>query len=165
MSARFDVNRVDWRSWGSWRRSMRRFRRGWRRSLQWRTVAITVAAASAAIALVGVYMSVSVGNDLFQSRLNQVLVDSNRATAAAQGILDSSDAVDRVQVQTLLESARTSISAASSSRLVALFRVPGQESSTVAPQDSSTFGTSTAVIAPNCVRPCSRTATGSSGNP
>nr|WP_245977308.1 MtrAB system histidine kinase MtrB [Cryobacterium soli] len=127
---------------------MRRFRRGWRRSLQWRTVAITVAAASAAIALVGVYMSVSVGNDLFQSRLNQVLVDSNRATAAAQGILDSSDAVDRVQVQTLLESARTSISAASSSRLVALFRVPGQESSTIAPQDSSTFGTSTAVIAP-----------------
>lgn len=146
MSTRFEMNRVDWRSWGSWSALIRRIRHGWRRSLQWRTVVITVAASGAAIALVGVYMSVSVGNDLFQSRLNQVLVDSNRATAAAQSILDSSDAADRVQVQSLLESARTSISAASSSRLVAVFRVPGQESSTVAPQDSSTFGSSTEVI-------------------
>nr|WP_248283147.1 MtrAB system histidine kinase MtrB [Cryobacterium arcticum] len=149
MSARFDMNRVDWRWWGSWSALTRRVRHGWRRSLQWRTVVITVAASGAAIALVGVYMSVSVGNDLFQSRLNQVLVDSNRAATAAQGILDSSDAADRVQVQTLLESARTSISAASSSRLVAVFRVPGQESSTVAPQDSSTFGSSTEVISPS----------------
>src|SRR5512133_76471 len=99
------MDRVDWRSWGSWRRLTRRLRRSWRSSLQFRTVAITVVASGAAIGLVGVYMSVSVGNDLFQSRLTQVLVDSNRATAAAQGILDSSDAVDRVQVQTLLESA------------------------------------------------------------
>ena len=131
---------------GTWTRLTRRLRRGWQRSLQWRTVVITVVASGAAIGLVGVYMSVSVGNDLFQSRLEQVLVDSNRAAGAAQGILDSSDAADRVQVQTLLESARTSISAASSSRLVAVFRVPGQESSTVAPQDSSTFGSSTEVI-------------------
>jgi len=143
---RFDSFTLDWRSWASWRRLSHRLRRSWRRSLQFRTVAITVVASGAAIGLVGVYMSVSVGNDLFQSRLDQVLVDSNRATASAQGILDSSDAADRVQVQTVLESARTTISAASSSRLVAVFRVPGQEASTVAPQDSSTFGTSTAVI-------------------
>ncbi|WP_244285921.1 MtrAB system histidine kinase MtrB [Cryobacterium zongtaii] len=148
MAARLGVFRLDWRSWGSWRRLAQQLRRSWRSSLQFRTVAITVLASGAAIGLVGVYMSVSVGNDLFQSRLTQILVDSNRATSAAQGILDSSDAVDRVQVQTLLESARTSISAASSSRLVAVFRVPGQESSTVAPQDSSTFGSSTAVISP-----------------
>jgi two-component system sensor histidine kinase MtrB len=139
---------LDWRSWTSWSYLTGRMRQGWRASLQWRTVFITVAASGAAIGIVGVYMSVSVGNDLFQSRLTQVLVDSNRATTGAQGILDSSDAVDRVQVQTLLEAARTSISTASSSRLVALFRVPGQEASTVAPQDSSTFGNSTSVISP-----------------
>ena len=118
----------------------------WRSSLQFRTVGITVVLSGIAIALVGVYMSISIGNDLFQSRLNQVLLESNRATTAAQGILDSSDAADRVQVQTLLGSARTQITAASSSRLIAVFRVPGQESSTVAPQDFSTFGESTDVI-------------------
>ena len=69
---------------GAWTRLARRLRRGWQRSLQWRTVVITVVASGAAIGLVGVYMSVSVGNDLFQSRLEQVLVDSNRAASAAQ---------------------------------------------------------------------------------
>ncbi|TFB81761.1 HAMP domain-containing histidine kinase [Cryobacterium flavum] len=91
-------------------------------------------------------MSVSIGNDLFQSRLSQVLLESDRATSSAQSLFDSSDATDRVQVQNLLSSARTSISAASSSRLVAVLRVPGQDPSTVAPLDSSTFGQSTGVI-------------------
>ncbi len=118
----------------------------WRSSLQFRTVGITVVLSGLAILLVGVYMSVSIGNDLFQSRLNQVLLESNRATTAAQGILDSSDAADRVQVQALLGSARTLITATSSSRLIAVLRVPGQEGSSVAPQDSSTFGESTDVI-------------------
>ncbi|TFC49811.1 HAMP domain-containing histidine kinase [Cryobacterium sp. TMT2-10] len=99
-----------------------------------------------AIGVVGVYVSVSVGNDLFQSRLSQVLVDSSRATAAAQGIFDASDAADRVEVQALVGSARTLITAASSSQLIAIFRVPGQDASTVAPQDSSSFGDSNGVI-------------------
>ena len=120
----------------------------WRSSLQFRTVGITVVLSGLAILLVGVYMSVSIGNDLFQSRLNQVLLESNRATTAAQGILDSSDAADRVQVQALLGSARTLITATSSSRQIAVLRVPGQEGSSVAPQDSSTFGESTDVISP-----------------
>ena len=134
---------ANWRSWRSWPGQVAAT---WRSSLQFRTVAISVTLSGIAIVLVGVYMSVSVGNDLFQARLNQVLLESNRATVAAQGILDSSDAVDRVQVQTLLGAARTSITATSSSRLIAVYRVPGQEPSTVAPQDSSTFGESTDVI-------------------
>ncbi|MDY7557476.1 HAMP domain-containing protein [Cryobacterium sp. 10C3] len=135
----------DWRDWRSWRA---RLLRTWRSSLQFRTVTITVVLSGIAIVMVGVYVSVSVGNDLFQSRLSQVELDSNRATSAAQGILDSSDAADRVQVQSLLASARSAISAASSSRLVAVFRVPGQDPSTSVPQDFSTFGDSTEVISP-----------------
>jgi len=135
----------DWRDWRSWRS---RLLRTWRASLQFRTVTITVVLSGIAIVMVGVYVSISVGNDLFQSRLSQVELDSNRATSAAQGILDSSDAADRVQVQSLLASARSAISAASSSRLVAVFRVPGQDPSTAAPQDFSTFGDSTPVISP-----------------
>ncbi|WP_241977251.1 MtrAB system histidine kinase MtrB [Cryobacterium sp. Sr8] len=143
MAARSGVTGFGWRSWRSWPRQIVST---WRSSLQFRTVGITVLLSGVAIALVGVYMSVSIGNDLFQSRLNQVLLESNRATTAAQGILNSSDAADRVQVQTLLGSARTQVTAASSSRLIAVFRVPGQEASTVAPQDFSTFGASTGVI-------------------
>ena len=132
--------------WSRPRNWPRLLRSSWRSSLQFRTVTISVAFSGLAILVVGVYMSVSIGNDLFQSRLSQVLLDSNRATSAAQSLFDSSDATERVQVQNLLSSARTSISATSSSRLVAVLRVPGQESSTVAPQDSSTFGQSTGVI-------------------
>jgi len=134
----------------TYRRGLRNWprlvRASWRSSLQFRTVTISVALSGVAILMVGVYMSVSIGNDLFQSRLSQVLLESDRATSAAQSLFDSSDATDRVQVQNLLSAARTSISATSSSRLVAVLRVPGQEPSTVAPLDSSTFGQSTGVI-------------------
>ena len=139
----------DWRNWRDWRGWPTRIARLWRSSLQFRTVTITVALSGVAIMVVGVYISVSVGNDLFQSRLNQVLVDSNRATTAAQGIFDASDAADRVEVQTLVGSARTLVTAASSSQMIAIFRAPGQDASTVAPQDSSSFGASTGVITPD----------------
>ena len=132
-----------------WRELPARIAGLWRSSLQFRTVTITVALSGVAIMVVGIYMSASVGNDLFQSRLNQVLVDSNRATTAAQGIFDASDAADRVEVQTLVGSARTLVTAASSSQMIAIFRAPGQDASTVAPQDSSSFGDSTGVITPD----------------
>ena len=132
--------------WSRPRTWPRLVRASWRSSLQFRTVTVSVALSGLAILVVGVYMSVSIGNDLFQSRLSQVLFESDRATRAAQSLFDSSDATDRVQVQNLLSSARTSISATSSSRLVAVLRVPGQDPSTVAPLDSSTFGQSTGVI-------------------
>jgi two-component system sensor histidine kinase MtrB len=142
------VSLITWRSWRSWRSWPGSIAALWRSSLQFRTVSITVVLSGVAIVIVGVYMSVSIGNDLFQSRLSQVLLDSNRATTAAQGVLDSSDATDRVQVQMLLGSAATTISAASSSNLIAVFRVPGQDPSTVAPQDFSRFGASTDAITP-----------------
>ena len=141
-------DRSVWRDWRDWQDWPARIGGLWRSSLQFRTVTITVALSGMAIMVVGVYISASVGNDLFQSRLNQVLVDSNRATTAAQGIFDASDAADRVEVQTLVGSARTLITAASSSQMIAIFRSPGQDASTVAPQDSSSFGDSTGVITP-----------------
>ncbi len=140
MSQLAGLQRLNWISWRSWPGLIRA---RWRSSLHFRTVTITVLLSGVAIVMVGAYMSASIGNDLFQSRLNQVLLDSNRATTAAQGILDSSDVSDRVQMQALLGSAQTSITAASSSRLIAVFRVPGQDPSTIAPQDFSRFGNST----------------------
>ena len=94
-----------------------------------------MALSGVAIILVGVYMSLSISNDLFASRLNQVLGESQRSQVAAQRIFDSSDATDRASVQSVVNAARTAIRDASSSGLVAFFRVPGQEPNGVAPQN------------------------------
>lgn len=118
-----------------WARLPARAARLWRRSLQFRTVITSMALSGVAIILVGVYMSFSISNDLFASRLDQVLGESQRAQVAAQRIFDSSDATDRSSVQSVMNAARTAIRDASSSGLVAVYRVPGQEVSLVAPQN------------------------------
>ncbi|MET0725458.1 MAG: MtrAB system histidine kinase MtrB [Leifsonia sp.] len=125
---------VDWANWRAWPQRVAGL---WRSSLQFRTTLITLGLSSLAILLAGVYLSVTVSNNLFQSRLDQVLVDSSRATESAQRILDASDASDRVAVQAVLRSAQSSISAASSSRLIAMSRAPGQSPSPAAPLDFS----------------------------
>lgn len=96
---------------------------------------ITVALSGIAILLAGGFISFSIANDLFSSRLNQTLGDSARATTASQRILDASDANDRADLQTLLGSAQNAIGNASSSRMIAIYRSQGQLPSALAPQD------------------------------
>jgi two-component system sensor histidine kinase MtrB len=112
----------DWRSWPS------RLAHVWRRSLQFRTVVITVVLSALAVVVTGTYMSISIGNDLFQSRLNQVLVESKNAATAAQTIFDSADASGEASTISLLSSAKSAIIASSSSRLIALYATPGETS-------------------------------------
>jgi len=111
--------------------------RFWRRSLQFRTVLISMGLTTLAIIVVGLYMSVSISNDLFSSRLTQVLNESQRAQAAAQRVLDTSEATDRIGAQSVMNAARTAIRDATSSPYIAVFRVPGQEASVLSPQDFS----------------------------
>jgi two-component system sensor histidine kinase MtrB len=111
------------RNWRSWPRNIVRL---WRRSLQFRTIVITVALSAVAVVITGTYMSISIGNDLFQSRLTQVLSESNRAASAAQDIFDASDPSGAATVNSLLNSAKSAINATSSSRLIALYATPGQ---------------------------------------
>ncbi|MCS5716573.1 MtrAB system histidine kinase MtrB [Herbiconiux sp. CPCC 205763] len=114
------------RSWQNWRAWPREVARVWRRSLQFRTIVITVALSAIAVVATGTYMSISIGNDLFQSRLNQVLVESKNAATAAQTIFDSSDASGEASTISLLSSAKSAIIASSSSRLIALYATPGE---------------------------------------
>ncbi|MEY4040308.1 MAG: hypothetical protein RLZZ52_1176 [Actinomycetota bacterium] len=107
-----------------------------------------MALSGVAIVLVGVYMSLSISSDLFNSRLEQVLSESQRAQVAAQRIFDSSDATDQASMQSVMNAARTAIRDASSSGLVAVYRVPGQESSALAPQDFSSTELTGTVITP-----------------
>ncbi len=136
---------ADWRSWRSWPHQVGR---AWRESLQFRTVLISLGLSSVAILLTGLYLSVSVSNNLFQARLDQVLGDSSRAVASAQQLVDASDATDRAAMLSVMNSARNAMSTGSSSRLVAGFRVPGQEPSPIAPLDFVPSSLRTGVITP-----------------
>ncbi len=70
----------DWRAW------LRRLVKLWRSSLQLRTVAITVVLSAFAVAVIGGYMSVSVGTNLFDARRDQLVKTSANATVSAQRV-------------------------------------------------------------------------------
>nr|WP_242609377.1 MtrAB system histidine kinase MtrB [Agromyces ramosus] len=120
----------------------------WRRSLQFRTVLITLGLSGLAILVIGLYISFSVASNLFQAQRETVLEASNNATAAAQSILDSSDAADRASLQLLMASAIRTISSVSGSNDIALFREPGQDSVLIAPPDRQSPRLGGGVITP-----------------
>ena len=118
------------------RRWPRRVLRVWRSSLQFRAVAITVLLSGIAIGSTGAYLSYSISDNLFQSRLDQVTGDTSRATRAAQGYLDAATVSTRQDMEEVMNSVRTAVRDASSSALIAVVRAPDQEASSLAPQDS-----------------------------
>ncbi|GAA2174215.1 MtrAB system histidine kinase MtrB [Agrococcus versicolor] len=58
----------------------------WRRSLQLRIVATSVLLSLLAMAVVGGYMSISIGASIFEQRRDEALLESVRATEAAQQV-------------------------------------------------------------------------------
>ncbi|WP_159605619.1 MtrAB system histidine kinase MtrB [Agromyces humi] len=131
----------------SWREVPRRLSVLWRRSLQFRTVIITLGLSSLAILVIGLYISFSVASNLFQANREAVLEASNNATAAAQGILDSSVASDRASTQKAMADAISTISSVSGSSDIGIFRAPGQDANAIAPSDRLSPGLS-GVITP-----------------
>lgn len=126
-----------WRGWRDW---PARFRALWRRSMQLRVVSLTLALSGTAVLIIGLIISYTVAANLFQSQLNQVLTLSAQATSTANSILQSSDASDASAVQSVMNSTLRSITATAATDLVAVYRVPGQESSPLAPQDRVASG-------------------------
>jgi len=112
-----------------------RIGRFWKRSLQFRAASLSVALTAIAIIGTGVYMSATIGSDLFNSRLTQALTQSKRAEDVAQRIFDSAVATDRSAVANVVSSALVSIRDASSSSLVAFYRSPATKLSPLAPQE------------------------------
>lgn len=115
----------------------------WARSLKLRTMTITGAITGVMILISGTFILTSIGDDLYNSRRDQVLQDSARATLAAQRLVDASDANDRGALSALVTSVRRTVQDTSSSQLIYVRRQPGQESSPQAPAD---FFTSTQVV-------------------
>ena len=132
----------------NWLGLPRQIPRLWKQSLQFRAVSLSVVFAGLAIGAVGAYMSVAISNDLFQSRLEQVLSQSQRAQGAAQRIFDSGVASDRTAMQNLVDSSLVSIRDTSSSSLLAFYRVPGNDVSPIAPQNFASPELSGTIITP-----------------
>lgn len=113
-----------------------------RSSLQLRVVVSTLGLASVAVLLTGVAISYSVSASLFDSQLRRVLDASSQAMMAARSLVESSDAADPGAMQSLMSSALRAATATSGTDLVAVYRVPDQAYSELAPQDRVSTGLS-----------------------
>ncbi|GAB2451921.1 two-component system sensor histidine kinase MtrB [Conyzicola lurida] len=113
-------------SWRAWRL---RFERLWRSSLQLRTVAIAVVLSAIAVGIIGVYMSYSINNYLFDSRLEQALSVSERSNVAAQTRFDAAQQTAGLDLESVMNTAsRAALQSATTSAgtYIAILRTPGQ---------------------------------------
>lgn len=123
-----------WREWRSW---PRRIAGLWRRSLRFRTLAVTLGLTSLAVTVACVWMALAIQNDLFDSRLRQVLGDALRAQSAAQATLDSAATQgDQVQLQNVMTAVRTAMQQQTAADMMAAFRIGPATGN--APQDWAT---------------------------
>ena len=110
-----------WRHWRAWPSNVSTL---WRRSLRFRTILVTLWLTALAVVVACVWMALAIQNDLFVSRKDQVLTDALRATAAAQLTLDSASTQgDSVQMQNVMNLARSTLAQQSASDVNAVFRI------------------------------------------
>ncbi len=133
-----------------WRRWLRRGIRQWRTSLLTRTVTLTLLLSTIAVLVIGGFISISVGNNLFDSRRDQLLAQASRATATVQSAfnltseqgstLDLEDATSTAYSDVLQSSANTS-----GTTQIAILRSPHQPGPRVPTDVGTTPDTKTLV--------------------
>lgn len=103
-----------------------------RRSLQARAVLFTLMLTTVALVAVGGFLSYSIGAGLFNTRVDQIMVEASRATADVQNTFASASVANQSGLQTLMNQVVPNLetSASSQSRRVALLRTPGQGTTT-----------------------------------
>ena len=132
-----------WRDWRGWPENARRT---WRSSLSFRTLLLTLVLTSAAILITLVVMSLSIQNDLFDTRRQQVLEDAQRAANAAQETLNSADVHgERGALQVLWRRVMDQIGQVSTSDRIAAFRIDTTPSS-ISPPDYRSGGLTTDLV-------------------
>lgn len=101
-----------------------------RRNLQARAVVTTLALSMVALVVLGGFLSFGIGSGLYQTRIDQVLHESERAVIDVQNTFSASSASDEVALQSLINSVVPKLEndSADQTRLVALLRTPGQTS-------------------------------------
>ena len=94
------------------RRAWRGFAFLWRRSLMFRSVAITVATTGLAVAVIGTAVMLSISSNVYAQRRDQIEAESARATNVAQGIFDAATAAEdnnQSELETLQNEAQRAI--------------------------------------------------------
>jgi two-component system sensor histidine kinase MtrB len=109
-----------WRHWRAWPGNVAAL---WRRSLRFRTILVTLGLTALAVIVACVWMALAIQNDLFVSRKDQVLLNAQRSTAAAQQTLDSVTGQDGVQLQNAMQLVRATLNQQSTSDAYAAFRI------------------------------------------
>lgn len=98
------------------------------KSIQLRYVAITVLFSALALVTVGGFLSYSIGNGLYENRVQQILLESKRAAAEVQNSFSNAGSTDAIALQTLVNAVVPSLeqNTANGSRKVALLRTANQ---------------------------------------
>lgn len=134
---------VDWRGW------LRRLVGLWRSSLQVRTVAITVLLSAFAVTIIGAYMAISVGNNLFDSRRDELLSQSAQAADSVQKLFTAtSEQGSSTNIEDAATAAFTAVlqsNANTAGTQIAILRTPGQQGAQV-PGDIVTTRTTVDLI-------------------
>lgn len=99
-----------------------------RRSVQARAVATTVLLSGVLLVALGGFLSYSIGQGLFDARVEQVLAESEAAVLDVQNTFAASSVNDEIALQTLMNSVVPKLEATgvADTRRVALLRTPGQ---------------------------------------
>ena len=121
-----------------------------RRSVQARAVATTVALSTVLLVALGWFLSFSIGNGLFDERLQQVLAESEVAVLDVQNTFAAATVSDEIALQTLMNSVVPKLEATevADTRRVALLRTPGQSGVQLL-QSPISSGLDTALISPS----------------
>lgn len=121
-----------------------------RRSVQARAVATTVALSSVLLVALGGFLSFSIGNGLFEERLQQVLAESEVAVLDVQNTFAAATVSDEIALQTLMNSVVPKLEATevADTRRIALLRTPGQLGVQLL-QSPISSGLDTALISPS----------------
>ncbi|CAN5202652.1 two-component system sensor histidine kinase MtrB [soil metagenome] len=130
---------LDWRSYPS------RILQLWRSSLQFRTVTSTIALSSVGVLIIGMFITASIGTNLFNSRSTQVQDEARSAHNLAQDIFteagSSTDQGTTVDVESLPGTVQDKILPSTTTEggtAIALLRTPGQQTSQIMQSTRST---------------------------
>jgi len=126
-----------WRDWRAWPDTIVH---AWRRSLRFRTLAVTLGLTALTILVALVWMALAIQNDLFESRVQQVQESAQRATAAAQTTFDAAEVEgSRAALESLMREVQSTQFRQAGTDMYAMFRL-SDEPSSVAPQDLDAGG-------------------------
>jgi two-component system sensor histidine kinase MtrB len=133
-----------------WRGATRRLLGLWRSSLQVRTVAITLLLSAFAVTIIGAYMAISVGNNLFDSRRDELLSQSAQASATVQRQFNATaNQSGTTNIEDAARAAFTAVlqSSGTAGTQIAILRAPNQPGAQVPADIASTRTTSDLISA------------------